>query len=204
MRVTLFIVVTTLSALVYRANTLELYINPTNSGFSSVNTTCPVLTSYDCYTLNDWIESGSSPFINDTTLALLPGVHLITSTKRRVLIENVISLAIVGQPGETVISCLHGTSFEFYNVVNVGIYFIEFESCAVESRSIFSIPLYPLMDPMSLTLLFVQAKDILVRGVILKYGGIIVMESVNGSTFVRRDSEVISDEKVFFIPRSFT
>lgn len=196
--VTLLNVATVLLGLIYRVNTLELFIRPTMSGSSSVNITCPALTAYDCYTLNDWIESDSSPFINDTTIALLPGVHLITSTKRRIFIENVTSLAIVGQPGETVISCLHGTNFEFYNVANVGIHFVEFESCAIESRSIFSIPLYPLMDSMSLTLLFVQAKGIIVRGVVIKYGGIIIMESVNGSTFVMRDSEIISDEKGFF------
>ena len=101
----IFVVAMFSGALVYRANTLELYIRPTNSGFSSENVTCPALTSYDCYTLNKWIESGSSPFTNDTTLALLPGLHLITSTKRRIFIENVTSLAVVGQPGGTVISC---------------------------------------------------------------------------------------------------
>jgi hypothetical protein len=39
-----------------------------------------------------------------------------------------------------------------------------------------------------------QAKDILVRGVVIKYGGIIVMESV----FIMRDSEIISEEKGFY------
>ena len=125
-------------------------------------------------------------------------MHLIASIQRRVFIGNVTSLAIVGQLGETVVSCLHGITFECYNVVNVGIHFIEFDSCAIESRSIFSIPLYPRVNPMSLTLLFIQAKDVLIRGVVVKYGGIIVMESLNGSTFIMRDSEIISDEKGFY------
>lgn len=88
---------------------------------------------------------------------------------------------------------LYGTSFGFYKVVNVGIHFIEIELCAIESRSIFTPLQYPLMDPMSLTLLFVQAQDVLVRGVVMKNGGITVMESVNGSTFSMRDSEITSD-----------
>ena len=51
---------------------------------------------------------------------------------------------------------------------------------------------------MSLTLLFIQAKNVLIRGVVVKYGGIIIMESLNGSTFIMRDSEIISDEKGFY------
>ena len=88
----LFVVATVVTAFVCRANSRELYMRPTKSGFGSVNITCPALTPYDCYTLNEWIESDSSPFTDDTTVALLPGVHLITSTKIRVLIENITSL----------------------------------------------------------------------------------------------------------------
>ena len=96
------------------------------------------------------------------------------------------------------ISCLHGTIFEFDNVINIGIHYVVFESCAIESRSIFPIPRYSRVDPMLLTLLFMRAKGILVRGVIIKNGGIITMESVNGSTFIMRDSKIISEEKGFY------
>ena len=32
----------------------------------------PAQTSSDCHTLNDWIENGTSPFMNDTVVVLLP------------------------------------------------------------------------------------------------------------------------------------
>ena len=81
MRARLLIVATMLCTLAYSVNTRELFILPTNSGSNSVNISCPALTTYDCHTLNEWIESDL--FTDDTTIALLPGVHLITSLGKR-------------------------------------------------------------------------------------------------------------------------
>ena len=178
-----------------RADTRGFYVRPTES--NSANASCPAQTSSDCHTLNDWIENGTSPFMNDTVVILLPGIHRITSRNERVFIENVTSLVIVGQQRETVISCVQGMSFEFYNVVDVTIAFIEFESCATDSSRVFDIR-YSLIDVMLFTFLFEQSKDILMKGVTIKDGGIIVTESVSGSNFIVKESEIISDERGFF------
>ena len=177
------------------ADKRRLYVRPTES--SSVNASCPAQTSSDCHTLNDWIENGTSPFINETVVVLLPGIHRITSRNERVFIENVTSLVIVGQQRETVISCVQGTSFEFYHVVNVSIAFVEFESCATDSERVFDTFQYPLIDIMLFTFLFKQSKNIQVNGVTIKDGGIIVTDSVSGSNFNVKDSEIISDQRGF-------
>ena len=40
------------------------------------------------WTLNEWIENGTNPLTNDTTVVLLPGLHFINSTKGRLITEN--------------------------------------------------------------------------------------------------------------------
>ena len=202
MRMALSIAIVTLSLLsilaffsLCRADTRGLYVRPTES--NSENVSCPAQTSSDCHTLNDWIENGTSPFMNNTVVVLLPGIHRITSRNERVFIENVTSLEIVGQQRETVIYCVQGTSFEFFNVVNVSIAFVEFESCTTDSKTAFDI-YQPLMDNMLFTLLFVRSANIQVNGVTIKDGGIIVTESVSGSNFIVKESEIISDERGFF------
>lgn len=201
-----FIVVTTLLGIcalcnVCRAYNQALYIRPTESNF--VNASCPYVSHSDCHTLNDWIESDSSPFTNDTVVVMLPGLHVIKSEKERVVIENITSLAIIGQKGDTVISCLHRTSFELYNVVDVSIAFVVFRYCAVDSTSVLDISLNPRMDIMLLTLLFFQAQDVLLKGITIQHGGIIVKESINGSTFILKDSEILSEERGLFYSSTF-
>ena len=36
--------------------------------------TSSCLGDLDCYTLNEWIENGTTPFTNDTMVVLLPGL----------------------------------------------------------------------------------------------------------------------------------
>ena len=174
----------------YGAFTQVVYVQPTHP----LNVTCQ-----DCYTLNEWIESGFVPFANDTIVILLPGNHLITSARRSLITENVSSLLIAGQQGDPVnVSCLHGFVFEFHNFIDVRIAFITFNSCAVESTSIFSLEEYPEIAIMPLTLLFVQAQGVVITGITVIDGGIIVRECVNGSSFTLRHSQLISPERGFF------
>ena len=131
----LLFLIASLVSLCGKVNTCELYLNPTKS--NSANVSCPATTSHDCHTLNEWITNGSNPFTDNTVVTLLPGVHLITSKNKTVYIENVTSLKIVGhQSRMTAISCVYGTSFEFYFITNITIAFVEFESCAIDGGNI--------------------------------------------------------------------
>ena len=189
----LIAVTTSLCNLILCCNTYNfVHVRPTHP----LNTTCQ-----GCYTLNEWIESGfiNNLFANNTIVILLPGNHLIIS-KRRVKIENVSSLLIIGEQGETVnVSCFHGAVFEFYNVVDIRIAYITFNSCGIESTSIFSLEEYP---EIALTLLFVEADGIVITGITVIDGGVIVRESVNGSSFTLRHSKVISAETGLFYSSS--
>ena len=84
----------------------------------------------DYHTLSEWIENGTSPFTNDTTVVLLPGLHLINSTMcaRGLLIENISSLILTGQ-GETTVECLCPFAFEFRNIKSVRVSHITFKHC---------------------------------------------------------------------------
>ena len=58
-----------------------LYVVPTGPSNTSSNG-CPI--GYGvCYNLNEWVENGTSPFMNGTTVMLLPGAHTINSTKKK-------------------------------------------------------------------------------------------------------------------------
>ena len=97
----------------YSAFTQVVHVQPTHP----LNVTCQ-----DCYTLNEWIESGFVPFANDTIVLLLPGNHLITSERRRLITKNASSLLIIGSEGDPVnVSCLHGLVFELHNSIDVRI-----------------------------------------------------------------------------------
>ena len=64
------------SKLICAESLVQLYILPTDSDTYPQN---------KCYTLNELIESYSSlkQFINETTFALLPGVHVVNTTRVR-------------------------------------------------------------------------------------------------------------------------
>ena len=109
------------------------YVKPTDP----LNVDCPN-ESY-CYTLSEWIESGSSPFTNNTTVMLLAGVHLINSTNNSLLIENVHSLNFTGDHvrERVKLSCINGFSFNFKFCRNVSISHVTLDSCTVVFSYIF-------------------------------------------------------------------
>ena len=82
----------------------------------------------DCHTLSEWIENGTSPFTNDKTVVLLPGLHLINSTMCAcgLLIENISSLILTGRRNTTV-ECLCPFTFEFRNIKSVRVSHITFK-----------------------------------------------------------------------------
>ena len=176
-------------------NQHKVYVRPTEL----VNATCPVLNHHDCYTLNQWIESGVSPFISNSSVALLHGVHLITSKNRRILTENVSSLIIFGQPwpGETIISCLHKMAFVFSNVTNLEIHNIIFKSCAVHNK--INPERLEIDDITFVTIYFVSARNLAIIGVTIINGGVLIdRRNVNNSVVVVQDSEIVSADRGFF------
>ena len=176
-------------------NQFKVYVRPTDL----TNATCRGINQRDCYSLNEWIESGNSPFLSNSSVALLPGVHLITSQIRRLLTENVSSLMIFGQPWpkETIIFCLHEMAFVFNNVSDIEIHDIKFKSCAVHNKIN---PEHPERDPiMFVTIYFVLARNIGIAGVTIINGGILIdRRNVNNSVVLVQNSEIISSERGFF------
>ena len=87
------------------------------------------------HTLNEWIENGTSPFTNDTTVVLLPGLHLINSTRDRLITENknyeFFSIEFSGQQKfpQCRIVCLHYFSFTFIDIQEVILTQVTLESC---------------------------------------------------------------------------
>ena len=74
----IIVIASLLSALAFctrcKADTGALYVRPTKS--SSANLSCPASTPSDCYTLNEWIESDSTPFVDDYNVVLLHTLSL--------------------------------------------------------------------------------------------------------------------------------
>ena len=85
-----------------------------------------------CHTLSEWINSGGTPFSNDTKVLLLAGVHLINSLiKGKILIKNLHSLVVLGEQSEATIFCIPGFTIEFNTCQNVSISHIVFDSCTL-------------------------------------------------------------------------
>ena len=148
----------------------------------------------NCQTLSGWINNDSSSFVNDTAVILLPGVHLIDSTKHTLQIKDVHSISLCGHPRETLsatISCIHNFRIDFINVVNISISNIVVQSCAVLSEFKKNI--------LNSTLLFVQAKNITIVNTIIVNGGITIIESKRGSVFHLINSKILSTlTRLFF------
>ena len=71
------------------------YVVPTKP----LNSPCP--SPHNGYfTLNEWIESGTHPFTNGTTVSLLSGIHFVNSTLDSLLIQHVSSIVFTGHPHE--------------------------------------------------------------------------------------------------------
>ena len=105
----------------------------------SVSSTVFILPSnHGQWTLNEWIENGTNPFTNGTTVVLHPGLHFINSTKDRLITENKnvnssFSIKLTGQYYESVahVVCLHYFSFTFIDIQEVILSQITLQSCTL-------------------------------------------------------------------------
>ena len=114
------------------AGSSVLYVLPTD--YSSNNVSCP---QNDCHTLNEWIESDFNLELitNEVdTIVLLPGVHIVNTTRANLSIEDIGSLVITSD-GEASVWCISRFIFDFFSVEQVEISNIMFKLC---ERLIFS------------------------------------------------------------------
>ena len=124
-----------------------LHILPTDHLANNVS--CPQ--NY-CCTLNEWIESNSNLFTNETTVVLLPGVHVINTTQTGLFIEDTKSIVFTGINGKTIVWCINRFIFEFLHYEGIEISNMVFRSC--ESLS------------------FLQGRNIDVVNVTIEQGGV--------------------------------
>ena len=62
---------------------------------------CPSDNHENCYIiLNDLLNSRDHPFINDSIVQFLPGIHIINSTKPKVVIRSADWLTLMGDQEE--------------------------------------------------------------------------------------------------------
>ena len=98
---------------------------------------CDCPSQADCHTLNEWIRAGSNPFMSDTSVVLLAGVHLINSTRNRILMEYVHSMALTHKNGNgATVTCVQHFSFEFFYSNRINISGIVFNSCVLRFSDI--------------------------------------------------------------------
>ena len=97
------------------------------------STSCNCLSENNCYTFNEWIESGDSPFTNGTMVMLLAGNHHINSMKDQLVIDSVHLLNFTGdfEQGGTTVSCARGFTFNFIMCTDIKISYVTFNSCAL-------------------------------------------------------------------------
>ena len=132
------------------AETSSVYILPTD--YLSNNFSCP---RNDCYTLNEWIESDLM-ITNFFTVVLLPGTHVINTTRESLLIEDIDSIIFTGRlsiNGKAIVWCVNRFMFDFFYVGRIEISNIVFKSCG--------------------SLSFFQGRnDIVVANVTIEQGGV--------------------------------
>ena len=124
----------------------------------------------DGYTLDEWIESGISDNVTTLSLVLLPGVHLVNTTRGGLLIENIDKLLITGFQEKTIISCLRQFKFELNSVKHVVVSNINIHHCY--------------NDSMRFTLLISCSRNITVRGVTMIPGRVAILQCQRVSTFL--------------------
>ena len=180
------------------------YVVPTEP----CNSSCPSPKNA-CFTLNEWIENGTHPFTNGTTIMLLSVIHIINSTLK--LIQQVSSIVFAGHPHEqTTVECNYNFGFKFYNVKEVNISNIEFKFCA---------DIYITDDvDISFTFVFIRSYNIKIKNVKISNGSVLaVVGSNEGSVFQIHNSTIVSGfylssllqscvlpEKVEFVDSSFS
>ena len=146
------------------------------------NSSCPSPRD-GCLTLNEWIENGTHPFTNGTTVILLSGTHVITSTLE---IQTVSSIAFAGNPHDhTTVECNYNSGFRFNNVKEVNVSNIEFKFCA---------DIYIINEvDIRFTFVFINSYNIKIENVKISNGGVVaVVGSHKGSVFQVYSSTLVS------------
>ena len=145
------------------------YVQPT---LGMLNTTRRNLSQNDCCTLNEWIESGRNLSTNDTTMILLPGTHIINSTKDRLVAENIQSFLFTSLLKETTVLCLHPFSFDFVNGRNITVSRLTFKDCGTVNNKRYSDSAIASKS----AIVFSQVGDITVYSVELQNAGLVVYQ----------------------------
>ena len=145
-----------------------VYVVSTDSSGSS----CP---QDHCRTLNEWIESGTSPFTNESTVMLSPGVHVINTTEKGLFTENGHSVVFTSVESQTTVWCINEFIFEFFDCEDIEVSNIVFKSCALNHTDQINLEL---LDPekvrVSSTLLFWHVNHVKVMSVVIVNGGLII------------------------------
>lgn len=173
--------------------TSVVYIPPTEPSRSS----CPSDHGF-CFTVNEWIENGTHPFTNSTTVVLQSGTHFINSTFHFLLVHQVSSIVLTGHPYEkTTIECNHGSrfGFKFYDVEEVNISNVQFKYCAVLYKDVPYPDYY--VTSFNFTLAFVKSRNITVENTeIISAGVFAAIHSKQESAF-RIDDSVLTSGLLF-------
>ena len=156
------------------------YVVPTEP----FNSHCPSLQG-DCFTLNEWIESGTL-FTNGSTVSLLSGIHSINSSLNFLLVQHVSSVIFTGHPHEqTIVECNYRFAFKFYDVKEVNISNIQFKFCSAIDKSTEA--------DISFTLIFIAFYNILVNSIkIYNCGVLATVGSNEGSAFRINNSALVT------------
>ena len=136
------------------AESSQLYILPTDHVTNDVS--CP---QNDCCTLNEWIESDlmDEIFTNEIyTVVLLPGVHVVNTTREGLFIYDIDSIAFTGVNGKAIVWCASRFLFGFDNIEEMEISNIVFKSCA----------------PLS----FRRGRNVVVANITIEQGGVSITD----------------------------
>ena len=124
----------------------------------------------DGYSLDEWIESGKNDNVTSLSLVLLPGIHLVNTTRERLLLENIDKLTITGFQEKAIISCYHWFKFELVNVTDV-------------IMSNIKIQLLNHDDSMGFILQISCSRNLTIRGMTLIPGRIVIHQCKHLSSF---------------------
>ena len=119
--------------------------------------------AYYGYSLDERIECGISDNVTTLSLMLLSGIHLINTTRERLLIENIEKVIIAGFQENTIVSCLNWCTFEFTAVKDIVLSNIKIQQLNHN-------------DSMTFTLLVSCSRNFTMRGVTLNPGKIVIRQ----------------------------
>ena len=86
-----------------------------------------------CFTLDEWMENGTSLFTNDSSVILLSGLHLINSTTGTLSVKTIYSFTFTGDHEQegTTLSCIGWFRFELNSCRNIRFTHITLQSCTI-------------------------------------------------------------------------